>query len=55
LEDALSKLSSVASNILGVSGRAMLEALIGGERDPEVLAELARGRMRASTPRWCRR
>jgi transposase len=46
LEDALIKLSSVASNILGVSGRAMLEALIAGERDPEVLAGLARGRLR---------
>lgn len=47
LEDALIKLSTVASNILGVSGRAMLEALIAGERDPQLLAELARGRMRA--------
>ena len=46
LEDALIKLSSVASDILGVSGRAMLEALIAGERDPEALAGLARGRMR---------
>jgi transposase len=47
LEDALIKLSSVASDILGVSGRAMLEALIAGERDPEALAALARGRLRA--------
>jgi len=46
LEDALIKLSTVATDILGVSGRAMIEALIAGERDPEVLAELARGRMR---------
>jgi transposase len=46
LEDALIKLSTVASNILGVSGRAMLEALIAGERDPELLAGLARGRLR---------
>jgi transposase len=46
LEDALIKLSSVATDILGVSGRAMLEALIAGERDPKALAELARGRMR---------
>ena len=46
LEDALIKLSSVASDFLGVSGRAMLEALIAGERDPRVLAELARGRTR---------
>jgi transposase len=46
LEDALIKLSTVASDILGVSGRAMLDALIAGERDPQALAELARGRMR---------
>ena len=38
LEDAGIKLSAVASDILGVSGRAMLEALIAGERDPVVLA-----------------
>jgi transposase len=36
----------VATDIMGVSGRAMLEALIAGQRDPKVLAELARGRMR---------
>jgi transposase len=46
LEDALIKLSTVATDILGVSGRAMLEALIAGQRDPKVLAELARGRLR---------
>jgi transposase len=46
LEDALIKLSSVATDIFGVSGRAMLEALIQGERDPEALAGLARGRLR---------
>ncbi len=46
LEDALIKLSTVATDILGVSGRAMIEALIAGERDPKVLAGLARGRMR---------
>jgi transposase len=46
LEDALIKLSSVASDIFGVSGRAMMEALIAGERDPKVLAGLAKGRMR---------
>ena len=50
LEDAGIKLSVVASDILGVSGRAMLEALIGGERDSEVLADLARGRMRPKIP-----
>jgi len=37
----------VATDILGVSGRAMLEALIGGTTDPNVLADLARGRLRA--------
>jgi transposase len=47
LEDALIKVSSVASELLGLSGRSMLEALIAGERDPQVLAKLARGRMRA--------
>jgi transposase len=47
LEDAGIKLSVVASDIFGVSGRAMLAALIGGERDPKVLAQLARTRMRA--------
>jgi transposase len=46
LEDALIKLSSVATDIMGVSGRAMIEALIAGERDPQVLAALARGRMK---------
>jgi transposase len=46
LEDALIKLSTVATDILGVSGRAMLEALISGQRDPKALAELARGRLR---------
>jgi transposase len=46
LEDALIKLSSVATNMMGVSGRAMIEALIAGERDPRVLAELAKGRLR---------
>jgi transposase len=46
LEDALIKLSSVATDIMGVSSRAMLSALIAGERDPAVLAELAKGRLR---------
>ncbi|MFB6783611.1 IS110 family transposase [Streptomyces sp. NPDC056352] len=45
LEDAQIKLSSVATNLFGVSGRAMLEALIGGERSPQALAGLARGRL----------
>jgi transposase len=47
LEDAQIKLSVVASDIFGVSGRAMMAALIAGERDPKVLARLARTRMRA--------
>ena len=46
LEDALIKLSAVATDIMGVSGRAMIEALIAGQRDPTVLAGLARGRMK---------
>jgi transposase len=46
LEDANVKLASVASDVLGVSGRAMLEALIAGESDPMVLAGLARGTLR---------
>lgn len=41
LEDTGIKLSAVASDIMGVSGRAMLEALIRGEADPQVLADLA--------------
>jgi transposase len=50
LEDAGIKLDSVATDVLGASGRAMLEALVAGERDPKVLAELARGRLRAKLP-----
>ena len=50
LEDAGIKLSSVATDILGVSGRAMLAALIDGERDPQALAELAKARMRRKIP-----
>lgn len=49
LEDANIKLGSVASDILGVSGRHMLKALIAGQRDPEKLAALARGRLREKT------
>lgn len=51
LEDAHLKLSSVISDIHGVSGRDMLRAIIAGERDPRVLAELARGRMRSKITR----
>jgi len=50
LEDAGIKLDSVASDVLGVSGRAMLRALIAGERDPDTLAELARGVLRKKIP-----
>ena len=49
LEDAQIKLSVVASDVFGVSGRAMLAALVAGERDPKVLARLARTRLRAKT------
>jgi transposase len=50
LEDAGIKLSSVASDINGVSGRAMLEAMIAGQRDPAVLADLAKRRLRSKIP-----
>jgi transposase len=50
LEGANVKLASVAADVLGVSGRAMLAALLDGERDPDVLADLARGSMRAKVP-----
>jgi transposase len=50
LEDAGIKLSSVASDISGVSGRLMLQALIDGQRDPAALADLAKRRLRAKIP-----
>lgn len=50
LEDANIKLSSVASDILGASGRDMLQALIGGQKDPRELAELARRQLRGKIP-----
>jgi transposase len=50
LEDAGVKLSSVASKVLSKSGREMIDALIAGERDADVLAELAKGRMRSKIP-----
>jgi transposase len=50
LEDANIKLASVASDVLGVSGRAMIAALIRGEQDPAQMAELAKRRMRAKIP-----
>jgi transposase len=51
LEDALIKLSVVVSDPFGVSGRAMMAALVAGERDPAVLAGLARGTLRSKTAR----
>jgi len=50
LEDAGIKLSSVATDISGVSGRLMLDALIAGVRDPAELADLAKRRMRSKIP-----
>jgi transposase len=50
LEGSGIKLSSVVSDLTAVSSRAMLEALINGERDPEVLAGLARGTLRSKIP-----
>ena len=50
LEDAGIKLSTVATDILGVSGREMLAALIDGERDAQVLAGMAKARMRPKIP-----
>lgn len=51
LEDACIKLSVVASDIFGVSGRDMMEALIAGQHDPKVLAQKARSRMRTKLGR----
>src|SRR5215216_6567666 len=50
LEDANIKLGAVASDVLGASGKAMLRALCAGESDPDALAELARGKLRAKLP-----
>jgi transposase len=50
LETANIKLSSVATNVLGKSGRDMLDSLLSGQEDPEILAELARGRLRSKIP-----
>ena len=50
LQDAGVKLSSVASDILGKSGRDMLDALVAGTHDPATLAELARGKLRSKIP-----
>jgi len=46
LEDANIKLASVATDVMGVSGRAMLEQIVQGQTDPAILAELAKGRLR---------
>ena len=54
LEDAVIKLGSVASQTLTKSGRMMIEALIDGQRDPEVLAELALARLRVKIPELIR-
>jgi hypothetical protein len=54
LEDASIKLSSVAASLTSVSARAMLTALIEGERDPKVLADLAKGKMRIKIPQFGR-
>jgi transposase len=51
LEDANVKLGSVASNVVGVSGRRMLEAIIAGQDDPAQLADLAQRRLRTKIPR----
>ena len=48
--DASIKLSAVASSLTTVSARAMLTAMIAGERDPQVLAQLAKGKMRIKIP-----
>jgi transposase len=50
LEDGNVKLASVATNVLGVSGREMLRALVAGVEDPQALAQLAKGRLRAKLP-----
>ena len=50
LEDAGVKLTSVLTDVMGVSGRAMVEALIAGTTDPQVLADLARGQLRKKLP-----
>ena len=50
LQDAGVKLTSVASEVLSMSGRNMIEALIGGQHDPAVLAQMAIGRMRNKLP-----
>ena len=50
LQDSGIKLSSVATNILGVSGRAMIEALVNGSTDPAALSDLAKGKLKKKLP-----
>jgi transposase len=50
LQDANIKLSSVATDVMGVSGRKMLAALVAGQDDPNAMAELARGKLRGKIP-----
>ena len=50
LQDAGIKLSSVATNIMGKSGRAMLDAMVSGLSDPDALSDLAKGRLRSKIP-----
>ena len=50
LEDANIKLASVATDIMGVSARSMLQAIAGGEQDSDVLSSMARGRLREKRP-----
>ena len=50
LEDAGVKLATVATDVMGVSGREMIRALIDGVTDPQVLADLARARLRTKLP-----
>lgn len=47
LEGANIKLGSVATNVMGVSGRAILHAIVNGEKDPKVLAQLAKGKLKS--------
>lgn len=54
LEDAIVKIGAVASATLTKSGRAMIEALIAGERDPDTLSQLAKGRLRPKIPQLVR-
>ena len=54
LEDASIKLSSVVSSLKTISARAMLTAMIDGEQDPLVLADMAKGKLRRKIPSWHR-